>query len=280
MVTPAGKSPRHTLTEQERQRCLEALLSERHARRIRRAQGKQKKAATKRAAKHTTPAMERAESKGASAPTETAEQANIAEAKEGAANDAAAEAKESTAEAATETAVEAEASTAPSGGEVEGVVADLVASVAANAAAASTRASGADATSSGKPKQRKRRRAVLQDDSTSEVETNAGERDDARAEQILNLQCIIDGDANLMATGADNCTELNSDEDPALPEEPESEEDDDDDEWVEDWTIGEPTDEDSDEETMPLPDSVCLTAARNKKTMSMMKTHGWEYGTL
>ncbi|KAE9182907.1 hypothetical protein PF004_g24105 [Phytophthora fragariae] len=27
---------------------------------------------------------------------------------------------------------------------------------------------------------------------------------------------------------------------------------------------------------MPLPDSVCLTAARNKKTMSMMKTHGWE----
>ncbi|KAE9157839.1 hypothetical protein PF002_g33274 [Phytophthora fragariae] len=61
--------------------------------------------------------MERAESKGASAPTETAEQANIAEAKEGAANDAAAEAKESTAEAATETAVEAEASTAPSGGE-------------------------------------------------------------------------------------------------------------------------------------------------------------------
>ncbi|KAE9225803.1 hypothetical protein PF004_g11825 [Phytophthora fragariae] len=63
-----------------------------------------------------------------------------------------------------------------------------------------------------------------------------------------------------MATGAENCTELNSDEDPALPEEPESEEDGDDDEWVEDWTIGELTDEDLDEETMPLPDSVCLTA--------------------
>ncbi|KAE9332324.1 hypothetical protein PF008_g15000 [Phytophthora fragariae] len=47
-----------------------------------------------------------------------------------------------------------------------------------------------------------------------------------------------------MATGADNSTELNSDEDPALPEEPESEEDGDDDEWVEDWTIGELTDED------------------------------------
>ncbi|KAE9018675.1 hypothetical protein PR003_g17676 [Phytophthora rubi] len=40
MVAPAGKSPRHTLTEQERQRCLEALLSERHARRIRRAEDK------------------------------------------------------------------------------------------------------------------------------------------------------------------------------------------------------------------------------------------------
>ncbi|KAE9027481.1 hypothetical protein PR003_g10656 [Phytophthora rubi] len=214
--------------------------------------------------------MERAESKGASAPPETAEQMNTAEAKEGTANDAAAEAKETT----------AEASPPPSGGEVGGVVADLVASVAANAAAASTRASGADATSSGKPKQRKRRRAVLQDESTSEVETNAGDRDNARTEQIPNLHCIIDGDANLMATGADNSTELNSDEDPALPEEPESEEDGDDDEWVEDWTIGELTDEDSDEETMPLPDSVCLTAARNKKTMSMMKTHGWEYITL
>ncbi|KAE9017639.1 hypothetical protein PF010_g15448 [Phytophthora fragariae] len=219
--------------------------------------------------------MERAESKGASAPTETAEQVNIAEAKQGAANDAAAETKETTAEAATETAVEADATPPlpPSRREVEGVVADFVASVAANAAAASTRASGADATSSGKPKQRKHRRAVLQDESTSEVETNAGERDDARAEPIPNLQCIIIGDANLMATGAENCTELNSDEDPALPEEPESEEDGDDDEWVEDWTIGELTDEDLDEETMPLPDSVCLTAVRNKKTMSMMKTH-------
>ncbi|KAE9302911.1 hypothetical protein PF008_g22362 [Phytophthora fragariae] len=53
--------------------------------------------------------MERAESKGASAPTEIAEQVNIAEAKQGAANDAAAEAKETTAEAATKTAVEADA---------------------------------------------------------------------------------------------------------------------------------------------------------------------------
>ncbi|KAE8906057.1 hypothetical protein PF003_g9526 [Phytophthora fragariae] len=40
MVAPVGKSPRHQLTEEERRLCREALLSERHARRVRRAQQK------------------------------------------------------------------------------------------------------------------------------------------------------------------------------------------------------------------------------------------------
>ncbi|KAE9062240.1 hypothetical protein PF010_g29487 [Phytophthora fragariae] len=85
-----------------------------------------------------------------------------------------------------------------------------------------------------------------------------------------------------MPAGAEQCTGLNSDEDPSLPEDCEDEEgdDDDDDDWVEDWDIGHLSDEDSDEAALDLPDSVCLTAARNKKTMSMMRTNGWEYGKL
>ncbi|KAE9321523.1 hypothetical protein PF001_g4860 [Phytophthora fragariae] len=250
MVAPAGKSPRHTLTEQERHRCLEALLSERHARRIRRAddknssvaQGKQKKATAKKGGQAHDASHGESRVEGC---IRTHGDRRASEHRRGQAGGCKRRGCRDQGDYGR-------------GGDGDGT---------------STRASGADATSSGKPKQRKHRRAVLQDESTSEVETNAGERDDARAEPIPNLQCIIIGDANLMATGAENCTELNSDEDPALPEEPESEEDGDDDEWVEDWTIGELTDEDLDEETMPLPDSVCLTAVRNKKTMSMMKTH-------
>ncbi|KAI9990947.1 hypothetical protein PInf_018565 [Phytophthora infestans] len=74
MSAPAGKSPQHKLTKEERRRCLEQRLSERHMRRLRRADGKasakdegyQKKAPRKKAAKHTTPAMEVAQNKGSS----------------------------------------------------------------------------------------------------------------------------------------------------------------------------------------------------------------------
>ncbi|KAJ8566797.1 hypothetical protein ON010_g6322 [Phytophthora cinnamomi] len=124
---------------------------------------------------------------------------------------------------------------------------------------------------------RKRRRAVLQDDSAGEDETSSGGRDDSVRSLELPVKCIIDGDANLMTTGAKQCTELNSDEDPSLPGEPESEDDDEGDEWVEDWNIGVLTDEDSEEEPAEIPDSACLTSARNNKTMAMTRTHGWEY---
>ncbi|KAG6620935.1 putative pleiotropic drug resistance protein [Phytophthora cinnamomi] len=59
--------PRYQLSQQERQRCLKALLSERHARRLRRADAKEgdteqgkkiKKATRKKAAKLTTQATE------------------------------------------------------------------------------------------------------------------------------------------------------------------------------------------------------------------------------
>ncbi|KAG6595759.1 Pleiotropic drug resistance protein [Phytophthora cinnamomi] len=127
---------------------------------------------------------------------------------------------------------------------------------------------------------RKRHRAVLQDDSAGKDETSSGGRDDTVRSLELPVKCIIDGDANLMTTGADQCTELNSDEDPSLPGEPESEDDGEGDEWVEDWNIGVLTDEDSEEEPAEIPNSACLTSARNKKTMAMMRTHGWEYVTL
>ncbi|KAG6621859.1 Pleiotropic drug resistance protein [Phytophthora cinnamomi] len=67
MVAPAGKTPRHQLSEQERRLCLEALLSDRHARRIGRAQQKDSGDVNtmrrSRAAKLTTAEMEIAESK-------------------------------------------------------------------------------------------------------------------------------------------------------------------------------------------------------------------------
>ncbi|KAE8889516.1 hypothetical protein PF007_g32685 [Phytophthora fragariae] len=78
-----------------------------------------------------------------------------------------------------------------------------------------------------------------------------------------------------MSAGAERCTGLNSDEDPMLQEEAEDEED-----WEEDWDIGDLTDEDSDDDADELPESVCLSTARNKKTVAAMRTSGWEYGKL
>lgn len=77
MVARVGKSPRHQLTEQERCMCIEALLSERHAYQVRRAQQKDTDdvgtGGRKQAAKRTTVDMEIAESEGCAPVTETAE---------------------------------------------------------------------------------------------------------------------------------------------------------------------------------------------------------------
>ncbi|KAG6618931.1 Pleiotropic drug resistance protein [Phytophthora cinnamomi] len=197
--------------------------------------------------------MERAESKGEDAPAVTTERTDPAEAKGGAVTVSASdEAKETTEDIPSAT--------------------DAVIVVEETKAAAP-----AEPPSENRSKQRKRRLAVLQDD--VDVETSETKEGGAAPRQLPPLKCVIDGDANMMATGAEECTTLNSDEDPSLQDEPESEDDsdNDDEEWVEDWNIGELTDEEMDEEEAPLPDSVCLTAARNKKAMSMMKTHGWEY---
>lgn len=92
--------------------------------------------------------------------------------------------------------------------------------------------------------------------------------------------CVIDTDPNFMDEGADECTGLNSDEDPELREEPEDEEDADDDSWDGDWDIGELTDEDSDHDIEELPNTAWLSAAKNAPLITAMRTDGWEYGTL
>ncbi|OWZ02924.1 Pleiotropic drug resistance protein transporter [Phytophthora megakarya] len=89
MIGPAGKTPRHTLPEHEKRLWLEAMLSDRHERRLRRAEqksttgeAKEKKKTRKKAMKLTTVAMEIAESKMTGPVAETAGAVAVAEAKE------------------------------------------------------------------------------------------------------------------------------------------------------------------------------------------------------
>ncbi|GMF14681.1 unnamed protein product [Phytophthora fragariaefolia] len=127
---------------------------------------------------------------------------------------------------------------------------------------------------------RKRRRGVLQEESDGESGGDSSGDVGAQAapDVQVHIACVVDGDANMMDGGADQCTALNYDEESDVEEEPEDEYGDD--EFVEDWSIGYLTNEDSDVEAGDLPESVCLTAAKNKKVMSMMKTNGWEYDKL
>ncbi|GMF44729.1 unnamed protein product [Phytophthora fragariaefolia] len=131
MVTPTPKTPRQQLTEAERRLCLEALLSDRHARRIRRAQqkdvGHKKKASRKAPAKRTTPAMEFAQSKGPNPSVDAATRADIAEAKDNHRRRAS-DAKE-TADKVTEEGDETGGLAATVPAELEEIVADMVTSV-------------------------------------------------------------------------------------------------------------------------------------------------------
>jgi hypothetical protein len=191
-------------------------------------------------------------------------------------------------------AAEKEAAVAAVPAEVEEVVADMVTSVGVAAlstperlpAAASPRPTALEHARGGRQRKtsselsRKRRRGVLQDSVKKKEE---GDVDAAGAvlQPQITLACVVNGDANMMPVGTDQCTGLNSDEDPALEEENEDHENDDEDNnWEEGWEIGKLTDEDSDEEPVDLPGSLCSSTAMNKKTMSMMRTNGWEYGTL
>ncbi|KAJ8540586.1 hypothetical protein ON010_g12642 [Phytophthora cinnamomi] len=96
--------------------------------------------------------------------------------------------------------------------EVTEVVADMVTSV-----------SGVDVSTpeaSTSANSRKRRRSVLQYSGREEGESEA---DVGGTAVPFPLASVADRDANLMPAGADQCTGLNSDEDPLLQEEPEDE---------------------------------------------------------
>ncbi|KAG3112414.1 hypothetical protein PI125_g8224 [Phytophthora idaei] len=173
MVAPTPKSPRYQLAAHERQLCREELLSDRHGRRIRRAEQKdsnpgalQKKATRKKAAKLTAPAIEIPRSKKKSHQQARAGGGATAEAKETTRVQTTAEAKETRpANAATESK---DTSTAREPAVAE-VVADIVTSVVIAATPARPDAVARPATSFSTTKRKRRparprRRAVLQED--------------------------------------------------------------------------------------------------------------------
>ncbi|KAI9982492.1 hypothetical protein PInf_008447 [Phytophthora infestans] len=280
MAAPTPKTPRHHLTEQERRLCREALLSERHERRIRRTeqrsgsdgawQTKAKKATKKKAAKRTT--------------ADIAQVADTAGEKEGSRNQTIAEAKETIETTAIADAMEVEADHET---EVTEVVADMVLSVEtalpaqqSGIALATTDSSAEKRKRSTQVPTREHRRALLQEDSDGDDDTRMqGDEDESvyEADVVHSVPaCVIDIDPNFMDEGADECTGLNSDEDPELREEPEDEEDADDDSWGGDWDIGELTDEDSDHDIEELPNTAWLSAAKNAPLITATRTDGWE----
>ncbi|EGZ18745.1 hypothetical protein PHYSODRAFT_332488 [Phytophthora sojae] len=168
--------------------------------------------------------------------------------------------------------------------------------VAPDSVTSSTRP-GTKPSSSGKRKRvettesRKRRRRILDEDSADDEGDNDEEVDSSEEAGVsadaagvgarvdVSLDCVVDGDPNLMDDGAAACTGINSDENPDVREEPEDKEDaEDDDSWDGDWDISQLTDEESEEEREELPESVCSSAAMDTKYITAMRNIGWEYG--
>ncbi|POM76766.1 Hypothetical protein PHPALM_5971 [Phytophthora palmivora] len=89
------------------------------------------------------------------------------------------------------------------------------------------------------------------------------------------ISCTINADLNLMSNGADHCTDLNSDEDPNLVEEPKDEpEDAGEDEWGGDWHIGQLSDEEPDVDPVEIPDSLWSSAAKDAAFIKSMLSSG------
>ncbi|POM72181.1 Pleiotropic drug resistance protein, partial [Phytophthora palmivora] len=262
----------------------------RHARRLRRAEEKDsnqggdkkitKKGTRKRAAKHTTAVMEVAESKTAEAKEDAVgpegmESGNRAEAKMVAVTTGVAEqAKE------TEKAKETEETKEMDGEQVaDVVVSKVITDIVASVSVTETGADGSAVRELPSAKSRKRCRAILHDERC--YSDSGSDRGSTATQQLRkSLPCIVNGDANIMNTGAEQCTYLNSDEDMSLQEELEDEDDGEDngDDWVEDWNIGKLSDEEtSGDEGVELPESVCYSVAQNKKAITAMRSLGWEY---
>ncbi|GMF53469.1 unnamed protein product [Phytophthora fragariaefolia] len=265
MVGGTGKQPQHKLTEQELLLCREALLSDRHARRVRRQVNKSrqtgaeekrpKKGTRKEGAKRTTVVME---TRG---PLEDAEPKTV-----GVIGVYEEEAKESAA------SVEDEA---------EEKVSDVVADSPQVDDAEEKESDVGEDSALLSDAEEEKEREVGGDVGQSSKMSGSDEKDSDENLAVPDLarlspKCVIDGDANPMDAAADICTCLNSDEDMLVEEDQESCGDDVDDDS--DWYIGELTDEDSEDDGGDaLPDSVCSSLAQSKQAMSMMRTNGWEY---
>ncbi|KAG6590956.1 Pol protein [Phytophthora cinnamomi] len=293
MVGPVGKTPRHTLTPAQKQQCLEAQRRERRLRRAAEKEERENAAAAapqKKAAAKTTAAEAKAATPGA---TVAPQAKNVAPAEAKPTGKKAPSRKKAPAESPaiwrtdfvpgpiTSRVAEAATSTTPPDtmtSDVAGAMASIVTAIVeekrqdgAPAARTSNTSSGARPTGSGK------RKRVDMELSSAENDTASGEEVVAVTTPVL-VNCVVDGDPNLMPSGAAACTSLTSDEDPDLREEPEDEVDaEDDDCWDGDWDIGPLTNEESDAEREELPESVCSSAAKVSKYITVMRDIGWEY---
>ncbi|KAE9051952.1 hypothetical protein PR001_g947 [Phytophthora rubi] len=302
MVGGAGKEPRYKMTAQERLLCREALLSDRHARRIRRsssttgAEGERhKKASRKEGAKRTTVAMglrgalEAAPAPGAALSVAEAKDADVestpsAEAK-GAGVESAPSAEAQDADEDSAPSPEAQDAPAEDAPDAAGpAISQLVTAVPAISQPVTARPAISQPVTAGPAiSQPVTAAEVIADMVTAVVDDTATEQPgpDVAAPGLLRMPppCVVDGDANLMDAGADKCTYLNSDEDMSVEEDREDQDSSDDGD-EDDWDIGELTDEETDDGGEDLPESVCNSVAQSKKAIAMMRMHGWEYGTL
>ncbi|KAG6611408.1 Pleiotropic drug resistance protein [Phytophthora cinnamomi] len=287
MVATTGKTPRNQLTEEERMRCLEALLGDRYQRRMRQTELKEgreedkkktKKATRKRPTKLTTPEMENAESKTVDASTATAQRMQIAGAKEAPVEArACAEAKETTmpdargrvgiapataADAAAKGAVtvrkkttrqmgttaEETGTSAATPTSVVEVIADMVASV--ECAAVATPVQRRVIFSEEPSLRQQKRKRTTQASSGKRRRGILQEDDEVDDETRTQIYARSLKTTNLiMVVGAD------------------------------DWDIGYLTDEETAQEAEALPDLIWLSASKDKRLMASMRDNGWEYGT-
>ncbi|KAE9077419.1 hypothetical protein PF010_g23516 [Phytophthora fragariae] len=251
MVAPTPKAPRHTLSEKERLPCREALLSERHERRIRRAGHKDRTAlrtitaeAKDTAAQVASDVNETADDEAVEIPT-TSQQKTTGK-----------------------QTVGDSPSSQPRSSHVledaEAVINGMLVTIEGDKAAATPNQVSVAHGKTGSSK-RKRRSQMKGTVSVAvafcmkmrlKPSPLDGAAAEAQAEPTPTPDCVIDGDPNLMEGGAEECTGLNSDENLELCEDPEDQGEDRTDSWVGDWDIGAITDEDPKEEHDELPDTL------------------------
>ncbi|GMF44387.1 unnamed protein product [Phytophthora fragariaefolia] len=234
MVGGTGKQPQHKLTEQELLLCREALMSDRHARRVRRQMNKSrqmgaeekrpKKGTRKEGAKRTTVVME---TRG---PLEEAEPktVGVVEVYEEEAKESAASVEDEAEEKVSDVVADC-----PQVDDAEEKESDVVEDNAPLSDAEEEKerevgggenppaGEGAVATVTSVGSQRTRRRAIFENvcgSDEKDSDENLAVPDLAR----LSPKCAIDGDANLMDAAADAYTCLNSDEDMSVEEDQDS----------------------------------------------------------